>query len=104
MDLNKWLKRKYPEASDWIVKNYETRQIQYLKENRCSIGVLKEDNGENKKGDYVIYHHTKEMIPENENGYEYPNDGGWSGSFIYYYYFAKPSNMIHNSCYLKLIE
>lgn len=104
MELNKWLKRKFPNQSDWLIENYRESEIQYLKDQKYNIGILKEDNSENKKGDFVIFKRHKEMIPENENGYEYPNKGGWSGGFEYYYHFAKKYNSYTNRGYVKLVD
>lgn len=104
MNLHKWLKRKYTNHSYWLISNYDKNRLEYLKWRKCDVGILKEDNGKNKKGDLVIFKRCKEMIEENENGYEYPNKGGWTGGFEYYYYFAKESGMLYNRCYTKLVE
>lgn len=105
MEFNKWLKRKYPRQFKKLVDNYRTDRLElYLKKLKYNVGVLKEDNGENKKGDLVIFKRIKEYIEENQNGYEYPNEGGWTGQFEYTYIFAKHSGMIHNSSYVNLTK
>ena len=104
MKLQNWLERKFPLIHDKLTKAYPEYQLQYLKTHKYNVGILKEDNGLNKKGDLVIYKRHKEILEENENGYEYPSPGGWTGGFEYYYHFAKHSNLHGNRCYTKLVE
>lgn len=105
MEFNKWLKRKYPNEYQELLDNYEREYLEnYLKKFKYKIGRLKKDEGENSKGSLVIYHHTKEILDGLENGYEYRTQGGWTGSFEYYYYFSKPSGWHHNSSYVKIFE
>lgn len=104
MKLENWLKRKYPKHHKKLEEIFPEYHLELLKQMKYKVGFLLEDNGENKKGDYVIFKRTKEMIPENENGYEYPSPGGWSGAFEYNYVFPKPGEQYSNCSYLKLVE
>lgn len=105
MDFYKWLKRKYPIEHQELLENFKPETLEeFLKKWKYKIGRLKKDEGENKAGDLVIYHHTKEILDDYENGYEYGYTGGWTGGFEYYYHFAKPSGWIHNSSYVKIFD
>ena len=92
MKFKNWLKRKYPnhyvKLQDGNFNNLED----YLKRMKYKVGILTKDNGENKAGDLCLFKRHKEIIGENENGYEYPNEGGWTGSFEYTFQYQKPSD------------
>jgi len=106
MELEKWLRRKYPKHHKELLKSYRWMDLNYLKLAKYKVGILIKDNGENKKGDLVIFKLCKEYI-ENQDaygGYAQMSGSTWSGSFEYNYIFAKPSDMIHNTSYIKLVK
>jgi len=105
MDLNKWLKRKYPAHYDSIKALFSDETVEhYLKNLKYDLGILLKNNGKNKAGYLVIYNRRKEMIEENQNGYEYPNEGGWTGQFEYFYVFPKHHDMLYPFSYILLCK
>lgn len=105
MHLDNYIKRKYPKHYEAILAAFDHLDLSiFLKEYKYRIGTLKADNGDNKAGDFVMYKRCKEIIGENENGYEYPNEGGWTGQFEYRYKFAKPSDLYQHVSYRELFN
>jgi len=103
MKIENYIKRKYPNHYEAISNTFAHLDLSiYLRENKYRIGTLKADNGENRAGDFVMYKRCKEIIGENENGYEYPNEGGWTGQFEYRYIYAKPSDTYQHVSYREL--
>jgi len=106
MKLHNFLKRKYPQEYQNLIIEFDEHYLNLLKNKSYKVGRLKEDNGENKKGDLVIYCHTKEIEEIQDEYGGYSNGGGscWTGGFEYYYYFSKPHGMHHPSSYIKIVD
>lgn len=92
MKFKNWIERKYPNHYKQLQEGNFHDLENYLKRMRYKVGILTEDNGKNKVGDLCLYKRHKEIIGENENGYEYPNEGGWTGAFEYVFYYQKPAD------------
>lgn len=105
MKTENYLKRHYPNNWQEILNSFSEYQIEnFIKRYKYKVGRITQAKGDNQIGDLVIYKYTKEIIEENENSYEYPNEGGWTGQFEYRYHFGKPSDMIGNTSYVKIFE
>jgi hypothetical protein len=102
MELKKYIHRRFPKNSELIIKSFDNQDLVKLKNKAYKVGTLLKSSGQNKAGDLVIYHRTKEY-DEYYNGlyYESPT---WTGGFEYYYYFPKESCMIYQSSYQLLVK
>lgn len=100
MKFENWIKRKYPNHYQQLQGGTFHDLENYLKCRRYKVGILTKEHGENKVGDLCLYKRHKEIIGENENGYEYPNEGGWTGGFEYGLYYQKPSGNLCDTSYV----
>lgn len=111
MDIRKWYKRKFPKYYEEIFNNYKISDLEEFKRfivlgYKYKLGRCKENIGKNKKGTLCFYHRTKEIVPEDLNGYEYPSNGGWSGEFEYcvYFPFSTMDSFFLNPSYYLLLD
>ena len=101
MKFEKWLKRKYPNHHEQILKQYSkmgvVRLEDYLKNMRYNVGILADNIGKNKVGDLVLWKRYKEYGEEWNGLYDVPT--GWTGQYEITYRFAKKSGMIYDTSY-----
>ncbi len=102
MEINKWIKRKYPTHYNKLKEEFKDYDLELLKTNKYKIGLLTKDVGKNKKGDLCLWKRSKEQ-GEDWNGL-YSYNTGWTGSFEINYRFSKDSEMYYNQSYCLLCE
>lgn len=104
MKFENWIKRKYLNHYKQLLGGNFNNLEWYLKTLKYKVGILTKNIGENKAGYLCLYKKHKEYIEENENGYEYPNEGGWTGNFEYRFYYQKPCDYWCTSSYVLNCE